>query len=59
MNHIPLNVLIDALSALKMLRDVADDKLTGPQYTQALRSWSALNAHVSAITKNIGVEVPA
>lgn len=57
MNHIPLNVLLDALSALEMLRKVSDHMLTAPQYLQALKSWSALNAHVDAITQNIGVEV--
>lgn len=51
-----LDVLVNAEAAMKMLREVADPLLTGEQYMQALRSWSALHAHVRAITENISVE---
>lgn len=36
MNTVPLNVLINAVEAMKMLRRVADEHLTTEQYMQAL-----------------------
>lgn len=56
MNTMPLNVLTDAVAALKMLRDVADGLLTNQQFMQAMRADSALSAYVEAITKEIKVE---
>lgn len=58
MNTVPLNVLINAVEAMKMLRRVADEHLTTEQYMQALTACSALNANVDYITKQINVEVP-
>ena len=57
--NIPLVVLVRAESAMKMLREVADPLLTGPQYMEALRSWSSFQAHVKCITEKIDVEVQA
>ena len=56
---IPLNVLTDAVAAMKMLRGVADSQLTTDQFMQALQSWSALHAYVASITKQIKIEVEA
>lgn len=56
MNTIPLNILTDAVEAIKMLRQVADEHMTTPQYMQALRAGSALSAWVDVITKEIKVE---
>ena len=55
--NIPLDVLVRAEAAMKMLREVADPLLTGPQYMEALRSWSAFQAHVKCITEQVAVEV--
>ena len=57
--NIPLNVLINALTTIKTLRDVADDKMTTAQFMQAMRSCSDLNYYVEAIAKQINVEVEA
>jgi len=57
--NIPLNVLIDALTTIKMLRDVSDDKMTNAQFKQAMRSCSDLNYYVESISKQIKIEVEA
>ena len=57
--NIPLNVLIDALTTIKMLRDVADDKMTTAQFMQAMRSCSDLDYYVTTIAKQIKVDVEA
>lgn len=54
---INLNVLIDAVKALEMLRQVADPRLSTEQFMQALRAYSALDAWVKTATKEIEVEV--
>lgn len=59
MNDVPLNVLINAVEAMKMLRRVADERLTNEQYMQALSAYSALSANVDYITKQINIEVQA
>lgn len=59
MNTVPLNVLIDAVAALDMLRKVADDHLTTDQYMQALRAGSILRVYVNNISEQVKVEVPA
>lgn len=59
MNTVPLAVLIDAVAALKMLREVADEHLKGEQYIQALRAWSSLKVHVEHISREIKVEAQA
>lgn len=56
MNTIPLSVLLDALAAMQMMREVADEKMTGEQYMQGLRAYSALKANVEHVTKQIKVE---
>jgi len=55
--NIPLSVLVAAVDAMRMLRDVADDKLTTAQFMQAMRGHSELSAYVDLITKQINVEV--
>ena len=55
--NIPLDVLVRAEAAMKMLREVADPLLTGPQYMEALRSWSLFQYHVKAIAEQVSVEV--
>jgi hypothetical protein len=56
---IPLEVLVNADAAMKMLREVADEKLTGEQFMQALRSWSALHAEIVQIQSAITCDVVA
>jgi hypothetical protein len=58
-NTVPLNILVDALAALDMLRKVADEHLTTDQYMQALRAGSILRVYVNHISEQIKVEVPA
>ena len=57
--NIPLNVLIAAVDAMRMLRDVADDKMNTSQFMQAMRAHSELSAHVDLVTKQIKIEVEA
>lgn len=57
MSAIPLNVLIDAVAAMQVLREVSEPHVTPEQYMQGLRAWSALRAHVQELTKTICVEV--
>ena len=59
MNTVPLNILVDALAALDMLRKVADEHLTTDQYMQALQAGSILRVYVNNISEQIKVEVPA
>ncbi len=59
MNTVPLNVLIDAVAALDMLRKVADAHLTTEQYMQALQAGSILRVYVNNISEQVKVEVPA
>ena len=59
MNTIPLNVLVNAVEAMKMLRKVADEHLTNDQYLQGLHAFAALKAHVEYLTEQIKVEVAA
>lgn len=55
--NIPLNVLIDAVDKMKMLREVADEHLKGEQWIEALRAWSALKAFTQEISQQVKVEV--
>ena len=57
MNFMSLKILVDAMEAIKMLRDVSDDKLTTTQFMQALRADSALSAYVNEILEDTKVEV--
>ena len=56
MNTVTLKVLVDAVEAMKMLRDVADPHLKTEQYMQGLHAWSALKVQVQYITEQIKVE---
>ena len=55
--NIPLNVLIEAVATMQMLRDVADPLLNTSQFMQAMRSHSELGAYVKQITEKINVEI--
>ena len=57
--NIPLNVLIAAVDAMRMLRDVADDKMDTAQFMQAMRAHSELSAYVDLVTNQIKIEVEA
>lgn len=59
MNTVPLNVLIDAVKTIEMLREVARSEMTTDQYMQSLRSWSSFGAYVDHISKQINIEVQA
>ena len=57
--NIPLNVLVDAVKALEMLRVVADNNLSTEQFMHGLRAFSTLRAYVDEITKAQVIEVTA
>ena len=54
---IDLKVLIDAMQAMQMLRERADANMNTDEFLQALRAWSALQAHVNEISESVKVEV--
>ena len=54
---IDLKVLIDAVQAMRMLRERADASMNTDEFCQALRAWSALQAHVNEISQSVKVEV--
>ena len=54
---INLNILIEAVKAMEMLRERADANLTGNEFAQALGAWSALKVHVDEIARSVKVEV--
>ena len=55
--NIDLKVLIDAVQAMEMLRERADVNMSPKEFLQALRAWSALQAHVNEISQSVKVEV--
>ena len=55
--NIPLNVLIEAVATMQMLRDVADPLLNTSQFMQAMRVHSEFGAYVKQITEKINVEI--
>ena len=56
MNTVTLKALVDAVEAMKMLRDVADPHLKPEQYMQALYAWAEIKAQVQYITEQTKVE---
>tara|TARA_R110002126_G_scaffold195056_2_gene343036 strand:- start:848 stop:1027 length:180 start_codon:yes stop_codon:yes gene_type:complete len=57
MKTINLNVLIQAHTALEMLREASETSLSTEQYMHALRAWSRLGAEIESLTKQVDVEV--
>ena len=54
---INLNILIEAVKAMEMLRERADESMSTSEFGQALRAWSALKVHVDEIARSVKVEV--
>ena len=57
--NINLHTLTQAVAAMQMLREQADQNMSTEQFIQALRAWSALKSEVEQLTKHISVEVEA